>query len=81
LKYLLTQKASICIEAFVNPMVRLSNHFLEDLEKLANIYKGKVRLDWQEINIDNQEFKTKYSTAEMIEHDKFAKKRKRGVHK
>ena len=62
-------------------MVRLSNHFLEDLEKLANIYKGKGQYDWQEINIDNQEFKTKYSTAEMIDHDNFGKKRKSGLHK
>lgn len=62
-------------------MVRLSNHFLEDLEKLARLYKEKNNQYLQEINYTNQDFKTKYNTAQMIEHDISVEKRKIGLRK
>jgi len=65
----------------VGLIVCLSNHFLEDLEKLANIYKRNGRHDWQEILMDDQEFKTRYSTSQMIENDISAEKRKKGLRK
>ena len=63
----------------VSAMVRLSNHFLEDLEQLANIYKWKGQHNWQEI--DPKEFATQYNTVQMITNDISVEKRKRAVRK
>lgn len=61
----------------VIPMVRLSNHFLEELEKVANIYKSYTVGNEFEIELKGEN--TKYSTVQQIERDKRFKQTKRGL--
>ena len=68
------QKASDFSEAFVIPMVRLSNQFIEDLEKLAAIVKKAIN-ETIDLEIDNISFKSRYNTAQLIESDVRAKKK------
>jgi hypothetical protein len=57
---------------FVIPMVRLSNHFLEDLEKLTNIYKNSDFFELLESQYKLDDFKNE----QMIKSEVSAKKRR-----
>lgn len=55
-------------------MVRLSNHFIKDLEKIAAITKKEISVTI-DLKTDCNEFKTRYNTARLIETDMRTKKR------
>lgn len=55
-------------------MVRMSNHFIEDSEKIAVIMKKEIN-ETIDLETDFKEFKTRYNTAPLIETDVRAKKR------
>jgi len=58
-------------------MVRLSNQFLEDLEKLANIYRCHTIGNKQEIEMKGEN--TRYNTVQQIERDELVKQKNRGL--
>lgn len=60
----------------VIPLVQNSNHFIEDLKKLADLSNDKLLKSQAEVNNQGVSPNTKYSTAQVIEqHHKTIKKR------
>lgn len=62
------------VTIFVTVMVRLTNQFIEDLEKIAAISK-KAKYETIDLEIDNINFKSRYNTAQLIQSDVRAKKK------